>query len=372
MNITVVLVVGLVNFEYSDRSKNHVAYDYANNIIRTVEYDMVSEGFDEAVVFAQGDNIVFPLYYVLLVERPDLNIRVIERTGIINHDFYGGEFAGLEKEVREIEGQKRESSVFIEGTPAYYTSGEDVIYDGYELEQRGLLHRVLEKDAGGSDFEYWSLYVYRQIWNTSIELDPMSKELRKLYYKKLAGYHLGFDRERAAYLLELAVDMSPDDAMLRHELGNVLVGNRQYERAIAHLEVAAMMQPENQRIINNMGFAFSMMGENSKARQQYLKALSIDPGYAPARANLAGLLLESGELSKATEHYSIVIRQDPKNANAYLNLARIAHMNQNHQAAATLWQHYLELEPESPIAGEIRTYIEDVRNRQSESETDGG
>jgi len=67
------------NFESHDRSGNYVAWDYSYNIIQTCEKN--------AILFTNGDNDTFPLWYLQFVEgiRQDVNI---VNLSLLNSDWY--------------------------------------------------------------------------------------------------------------------------------------------------------------------------------------------------------------------------------------------------------------------------------------------
>ena len=83
--LTLVMLVFLpgrmlaVSFHEHDRSGNYVAYDYARNILAGLE--------PNAIIFTNGDNDTFPLWYQQEVERYRTDVRIVNLS-LLNTDWY--------------------------------------------------------------------------------------------------------------------------------------------------------------------------------------------------------------------------------------------------------------------------------------------
>jgi tetratricopeptide (TPR) repeat protein len=64
--------------------------------------------------------------------------------------------------------------------------------------------------------------------------------------------------------------------------------NRDYRSEIALWEDAARKSPCKARVHNNLGYAYFLAGRHGPARDEYLAALRLDPGYRLAMNNLIG------------------------------------------------------------------------------------
>ncbi|RCK72853.1 MAG: putative membrane protein [Ignavibacteriae bacterium] len=68
-----------INWHERDRSKNYVAWDYSYNILQTCEKD--------AIIFTNGDNDTFPLWYLQDVEGVRRDIRIVNLS-LVNTSWY--------------------------------------------------------------------------------------------------------------------------------------------------------------------------------------------------------------------------------------------------------------------------------------------
>ncbi len=68
-----------INWHTLDRSKNYVAWDYSYNILQTCEKD--------ALIFTNGDNDTFPLWYLQDVEGVRRDVRIVNLS-LVNTDWY--------------------------------------------------------------------------------------------------------------------------------------------------------------------------------------------------------------------------------------------------------------------------------------------
>jgi tetratricopeptide (TPR) repeat protein len=97
------------------------------------------------------------------------------------------------------------------------------------------------------------------------------------------------DSARAIEYLERALTLpSPEVARssLHENLGAIYCGMERCGEGVPHFEKAVQLYPGNPRYYVNLGTALRMTGHAAEAREQFLRALKLAPGYGPARAEL--------------------------------------------------------------------------------------
>ncbi|MFH1055052.1 MAG: DUF2723 domain-containing protein [Candidatus Altiarchaeota archaeon] len=347
------------NYYVSDKSGNLLAYDYGMNILRTVDQD--------AVIFAKGDNEVMPLNYLLLVEKVRPDVTMYEENGLLSHSLYGDDYVWLSEETHEKRRKAVELNVIERGGPVYYTSKPDTVFEGYIFRQTGLLYRVVGAGESLPDRNYWMLYDFRQVWNASIYLDYMSRDIRSVYYLRLADRYFDTNKTVAEKLLREVVSIIPDSVEVRYDLGNLLIGEGKYDDAIGEFKKALEIDPNSVKVHNNMGYTYALKGDRDAAGTEYLKALKLDPTYLKARTNLAVLLVDLGRYDDAVGQYKQAIMTDPSYAKAYFDLGLVYYNTGKPDEAALVWGEYLKLNPGDPKAGDIAGKIAEIKTNKTET-----
>jgi tetratricopeptide (TPR) repeat protein len=345
---SVALFLVAVNYWTNDKSQNLIAYDYGMNVLKSTDQG--------AIIFADGDNVVLPLAYILYAEGARKDVTLYERGGLLSHKLYGEDYIFLDEQSHAKRQYEREYQLIKGNRPVYYTSDPEVDYPGYKLVQTGLIYRVVPENDTISDKDYFRLYDTRQVFNNTIYTDYMTNNIRASYYIRLAQYIGAGDKDRAIDILKQAQGILPDNMAIRYELGKLLLLKREYNGAIAEFKEAIRIDQKSAKAYLNLGSAYAQKGEFEAAKQGYLEALKLDPSYLKARFNLATILAAKNP-AESINQYLIIIRSDPTYANAYFNLGMVYDSIGRKQEAKAMWSKYLEIQPNGQTASSARAKL---------------
>jgi tetratricopeptide (TPR) repeat protein len=94
------------------------------------------------------------------------------------------------------------------------------------------------------------------------------------------------DYESAIQHYNSALQINPDYQYAHVELAGLLVSLSRHGEALVHAEAALQLDPEVYRVHYVLGLVRKHQGKTEQARQHFLDALALQPGYTPARENL--------------------------------------------------------------------------------------
>jgi len=104
-----------------------------------------------------------------------------------------------------------------------------------------------------------------------------------------------------------------------------------------------------------------------RAKEAYLRALTLDPGHAEAHLNLGRLLHEAGDVAEAEAHYRTALHADPASARAFYNLGVALEDQGRGPAAAEAYEAALRLDPELAVAHFNLSRLCEAAGRQTEA-----
>ncbi|MBL8670401.1 MAG: tetratricopeptide repeat protein [Alphaproteobacteria bacterium] len=124
--------------------------------------------------------------------------------------------------------------------------------------------------------------------------------------------------QRAAGLLDQAIatyrrviELSPQDANARYNLGNALRARGDHDGAAACFAKAGEISPGYWAAFHNLAGLLHARGETEPARQAYEKALAASPAQAEVHASYAAMLWQAGELAEAGRRFTDALALKP-------------------------------------------------------------
>jgi putative PEP-CTERM system TPR-repeat lipoprotein len=127
------------------------------------------------------------------------------------------------------------------------------------------------------------------------------------------------------------------------------VQRREFEKALAAVNRLQKKQPGSPVPHNVRGGVLLAKGDRAAARQEFQRALDIDPGYFPAVAQLARLDFAENKPDAARQRLEGILAKDPRNLQALLALAELrARTGAKPEEIASLIQKAVSAHPTDP------------------------
>lgn len=98
---------------------------------------------------------------------------------------------------------------------------------------------------------------------------------------------------------------------------------REFDKALAVVDAIEKKQPKSPLPSNLRGVVYFAKRDLAKARENFEKALEIQPDYVSAAASLATLDIQEGKLQAARDRYDRLLEKNPKNEQLLLASAQL-------------------------------------------------
>jgi len=166
----------------------------------------------------------------------------------------------------------------------------------------------------------------REAARKAIELDPELAEA----HASLGLVYSEFERDQEAAEKEFrrAIELNPNYTSAHHWYANELMNIGRSEDALREIEIASELDPHSLIIRYAKGTVLQEIGRQEEARASFLRALQVEPGFAPAVVSLAETEMALWNWDEAERLVHDVIQRatsvDPTItfADAYVHLVR--------------------------------------------------
>ncbi len=345
-----------------NRSENLIARDYAYNVLAPLA--------ENSVIFTNGDNDTFPLWYIQEVEGFRKDVRVVNLS-LLNTDWYMAQLRDYEPKLPITWTDEQLAEV-----ATHYFRMED----GRILQPRDeiinhLFVNTQRLPAGWDSRTYYFAVtipretllpfqpylmmegmVYRMTLSEGsdqVDLALLRKNLEHVF--EWRGI-LSQDRTSVAYpWSEAPIDSGPSildqvpqpddpaldlpafhkDETIRHLIQNYAAAwsrlaieaerpradaERNVELAVRSMEMAQLIREDLAPVVLYMGYLYMMNGEPERAVETYERYLKGEPGNFQLWARYAQALESMGEYRKVVEALGKVIQLNPDYEPAYMSL----------------------------------------------------
>jgi type IV pilus assembly protein PilF len=129
------------------------------------------------------------------------------------------------------------------------------------------------------------------------------------------------------------------------ELGEKFLAAGDTGQALTYLVRARQQRPNDPVIHYDLGLAYQARQMPEKAKEQFLKALRLKPGYAEAQNALGALYAEQGQLDEALRYFKLALDspfyRTPQYA--YYNIGRIYEQKNDLEAALSSYRRAVQI-----------------------------
>lgn len=121
--------------------------------------------------------------------------------------------------------------------------------------------------------------------------------------------------------LRKAIELAPDNAFTRLNLGNALFQTGDAAGALEQFQTAVRLSPGLAKAHYGIGIVMEAASRDREAIDAFSAAVKDDPAYVEARLSLADALRRSGRMEESLPHYADVIRASPAVSQAHFGYA---------------------------------------------------
>lgn len=150
----------------------------------------------------------------------------------------------------------------------------------------------------------------------------MTKEAHALY-QEACSYEYKGDYASAISIIQKALNISGDDAMLYTKIAGLYADAGNYEEALGAYKKAVKIRPNDAFIYISIGNILQTMGDYENAYNSFMQAQQIYPEYKYNYLNLANIEYFRKNYKNAIEYYTKFLTAYPEHLEASENLANV-------------------------------------------------
>jgi len=157
--------------------------------------------------------------------------------------------------------------------------------------------------------------------------------------------------------LQKAIKIYPDYPQAYRLLGEAYLQKQDWQQAEASLKKSIELEPKLTASYLDLGGLRNQNKDYAGAEEALKKCLDLNPNSPAAQYELAKTYWATGRWQEAAPLAESAVKELPDMASAHVLLANIRLKQRNASGALHEYQEYLRLEPEGPMAPQVRDMI---------------
>jgi tetratricopeptide (TPR) repeat protein len=364
----VLVIVALLPAKYQwfshDRSNDYIPRDYAYNILAGLEPD--------AIIFTNGDNDTYPLWYIQNVEgfRRDVNIANLQ---LLNTDWY----------IKQLRDRKP-------AVPISLDDGEIerlrpvVLKDGGVAWRRDLMMQHIIRETNWKRPIYVAVTVPPEIWNPYTDHLEMQGMVRKLVTGKKRYQINEFQMKRnfeeifefrgvldedwkvdnSVYRTADTKGMFINFAVAAFQLAQKSSSRKDYDEALRWAELSYSLNPDFDYPRKYLGIYYGRAGHFDRGVEHYEREIERDPARGEFWMGLASVYEEAEDIEKALEVLERGIITAPEHRDLYGHGFRLSALLGRRDQAKEFVRWWLERHPGDSEFRNLNDNIDEVLDRE--------
>jgi hypothetical protein len=348
------------NWFSHDRHRNYIARDYGFNTLAGLEQD--------AIIFTNGDNDTFPLWYIQCVERYRTDVRIANMS-LLNTDWY----------IRQLRDDPPK-------VPMTFTDRDIANLHPVRLKSGGVAWKRDQAVQNIIQTTNWQRPIYfastvpEEIWRPYTEYLEMQGAVRRIVPRKgkdlfnVFMVERNFDhifmyrgvltkagrRDTTIYKDQAARDAYINYAVAAAQLGQILAGEKKYADAVKRMELSLAFHPDFKPARVLLGTDYLLNNEPEKAINHYRKAIRSDPHEGEYWVRLARVYEYANELPVALTTIDEGIKTAPETRQLYIDGFRVAANMHKGDLAKTYIKRYVDAHPDDEDMRSIYAGIDKI------------
>lgn len=373
-----------VNFESHDRSGDYNAHDYAYNMLATVD--------ENGMIFTNGDNDTFPLWFIQEVKGFRKDVRILNLS-LLNTPWYIWQLKHLEPKVplrmtdEEIERLRpyrdRSGKIvmvkdlatreIVEATPEdrpVYFAVTVADYMGYDrrLKLEGLAFRLLSEqsneliDLDRTLYNMYHVYRYRGLLRPSdpdqVAMAPNLTDRPEPINIDMLDFGERMEYDAGVYKDINTRRLVTNYAAAHLRLSIYYIERRQFDEAIRELERASMIAPGYQGYKDIAVVAYGYAGDIAKAESLASEFSAREPRSPSFQIQLFNVYRRANRMGDAEQVLIRLINSLPDSPDGYSMLASFYQDMGQPGRAADVVRKWLSLHPRDRSAAQLLEQLE--------------